>query len=180
MPAKKRPPVEGEIRLGPAMLKLPNEKWRAFARLYVQRPTNYGARNIWDAGFNMKTKTQAAIYSSKLLADPRMLDAIREECRGDLTLLAALAVKTVRTEMRNPKASSGERIKAAEVAMKGANLYGSSFPHMGEMGDERDLLRQAVLLAGQLGVSVAALVGNRLAAELPAPTIEVKAEEIKE
>ena len=86
--------VDEELpRLGPAMLALPNDRWRQFVLLHIQRPRGFGGKNVIEAGFRPNSATAASVDANRLLNDNRIQEALREECVKQFTTLAPLAIK---------------------------------------------------------------------------------------
>lgn len=104
-------------QLGPAMLALPNDRWRAFVECYLLEKPGRGAQTnaARRAGFG-KPSTRAltmARIASRLMRDDRMVAAIAEETRKLLRGGAPEAAKAILELIRNP----GHKDHARAIAM---------------------------------------------------------------
>jgi hypothetical protein len=89
--------------LGPAMRKLPNDKWRMFARAYATGKPGLGAATnaCRAAGFSKNRPDIARKYAWQLVRDPRMIAAIEEEARNVIRLGAPEAARALLNLVRN-------------------------------------------------------------------------------
>jgi hypothetical protein len=114
--------VEVWGELGPAMRKLPNDKWRMFARAYATGKPGLGAitRAARAAGFG-KGGTSAHTHKIawKLSRDDRMIAAIEEEARNVIRLGAPEAARALLNLVRN----EGHKDHARGVGMLLDRLY---------------------------------------------------------
>ena len=95
--------VEVWGELGPAMRKLPNDKWRMFARAYATGKPGLGAATnaCRAAGFSKNRPDIARKYAWQLVRDPRMIAAIEEEARNVIRLGAPEAARALLNLVRN-------------------------------------------------------------------------------
>lgn len=162
-------PKDGEPRLGPAMRALPNDKWRLFVRLHIQRPVGFGAKNVLGAGFQPKSGVAARVDAHRLLHDPRVIAAIQEECHNDFAIMGPLALKATVSSLKTKSAKRGmERLKAAKMVFDRGGLPAVvEQKRTVEIGINPEQVRRIEALAVQLGLDPARLLGDRLAALPP-------------
>jgi hypothetical protein len=93
--------------LGPAMRKLPNDKWRAFVVAYVTGKPGLGAitRAARLAGFGGKGGTSVHLRKQawQLAHDDRMVAAIAETAKKVIRAHAPEAVSALQALIRNPE-----------------------------------------------------------------------------
>jgi hypothetical protein len=85
------------------MRKLPNDKWRMFARAYATGEPGLGALTnaARAAGFSKNKPQWMRKYAWELSRDPRMIAAIEEEARAVIRLGAPEAARALLNLVRN-------------------------------------------------------------------------------
>jgi hypothetical protein len=145
-------------KLGPAMAALPNDRWRRFVTELFSGCTNTIAAER--AGFR-GTQNSLYVTASRLVREPRIKRAIREESEHYLTGNVGLASSVIAGIARNPAAKNRDRLHAAERLMDQAGLgVRQQHDYNITVTDDAQLIREIRAMAQTLGLDAQALLGN--------------------
>jgi hypothetical protein len=151
--------------LGPAMRKLPNDRWRAaaVARFMVQPGRGGGnAAACRIAGFGnaegASTSESMRAIAYKVFHDRRMVEALHE--LGDQFLRGGVpdAIAVVHEIMGDQKHK--DRLKAAQVIINYAHPVQTAHHVTVEHVDDRRMMEFALKLAAEMGIEAGKLVGR--------------------
>lgn len=164
------------------MQALPNDKWRDWCRLFVQRGGHKGSgdRLVQLAGFKAsRAKSSAKVQAHRLLHDPRMQAAIVEETQRFMAFAAPRAAQRVVDALDDE--DTGHALRAANMLFDRVGLHGVTEQRqtVGVDAGSADKLREIALFARMLNLPLAQLpgMGERLAAA--GVVIEGEAEEVE-
>ena len=153
-------------KLGPAMLALPNDKWRRFATMYVMRGEAPGAGPdlVKMAGFGAKTEISLKVQAHRLAHDERMQKAIVEETRRYLVGIAPLAARAVTEVLEDRTQPGAARVGAARAIFDRAGMHEVSEQRQTvELRTDPEQVRRVASMAALLGLPAERLLGSRLA-----------------
>jgi hypothetical protein len=149
--------------LGPAMRKLPSDRWRAaaVARFMVKPGRTPGGGNTAAcrvAGFGDTTPGSMKVTAHRVFHDPRMLAALdelgREFLRGGVPDALAVVYEIMGDERHK------DRLKAAQVIINYAHPVQTAHHVTVEHVDDRRMVDFALKLAAEMGVEAGKLVGR--------------------
>jgi hypothetical protein len=156
-------------KYGPAMLALPNQKWRDTAIAFIEG--GGASRGRGDKGYISAiraagwtgTPMSLQVTASRLFSDGRMQAAIQEEARKRTVTLLPMAI-AAHTEIMNDK-DHKDRLAAARSVMDRAGLHAVTEERkVLEISFGPEQIKRAVMLAKRMNIPLAQLVGPRAAA----------------
>lgn len=155
--------------MGPKMRALPNDRWREFVRQHVARPRGFHAANMRAAGFKAtQTKEALRVGAWKLLQDVRIQEAVLEETRVGMVALGPLGLHAVEKILAGKDGTAADRGSLSMKLFDRIGLHGvQEHRHVGGqyIGDDPERIRRIEAMCEMLGISAAALLGQRLAAQ---------------
>lgn len=152
-----------EATLGPAMLALPNDRWRRFV-VECTQPTTDGRVNYTEAarraGYN-QTQHSLEQTGHHLAHDARVQAAMLEEGQRRLGAAIPLAV-AAHIKIMAESTKNSERQKSADAILDRAGIPRRTEHHVESSTKEtRDQkLERAIRMAKELGLDPKALLGN--------------------
>lgn len=167
-------PKADEPRYGPAMLALPNDRWRHFVEAYMMHTTGTGNDKghlaaCKAAGFT-GTEASLRVTAHRVFHDERVQRAMQEELRRAVVTDGPAARAVMRGIMDNP--AHPMQFAAAKTIMDKAIPAMLEVQHNHEHSIAPEMMTKALQLARSYGMPVEKMLGWKLAAQLPKPTEE--------
>lgn len=155
-------PTAGDWKDGPAMLALPNDRWRDFCRMYVRRGRmGAGDALVRAAGFGVNSGVGRRVQAHRLMHDPRMQAAIIEETQRWMATAAPLAAHRIVAALSEE--DTGVALKAANMIFDRVGLHAVSEQRQTvEHRADPEVFREIAALAMALGIEPRRLLGNRV------------------
>lgn len=123
------------------------------------------------AGYSANSEQALRVQGYRLAHDERIQAAIVEETRRRIKSYGAISAEIIIEIAQDQTAKHADRLKAAQLLMDRAGLHAvsESKQTIEHIGNDPDRVQRVMLLAKNLGIDPAALLGNRVAGALPAP-----------
>ena len=158
-------PLDG-TSFGPAMRALPTELMRNFVSHFVAtgcKPIDAAEA----AGYSASSREALSAQAGRLLRDPRVATALREEQNRVVRADVPLALRTLRDICGNPNAADRDRIKASAEILSRAGMSSTTRQQIDvsvsvQTDSEKD--REITALARELGLddkATQALLGHK-------------------
>lgn len=167
-------PTTDEPRYGPAMLALPNDRWRKAVEAYIIAPAGVGndkghVAAVRAAGFQ-GTPGSLWVTAHRIFHDERVQRAVQEEVRRAVTVDGAVARHVISSIMNNP--AHPMQFAAAKTVLDKAVPAQLEIQHNHEHTIAPEMMSKAIQIARTYNMPMEKLLGWKLAAQLPKPTAE--------
>jgi hypothetical protein len=175
-PHKGRSPATRQPRhkaIGPAMLALASEGQREFVRHFVHSGGVSASESYRSAGYACKAEGADRVGAHRLLADPKVQDALLEYARQHLRAGGIRALAFLQGVIGDDRFKTSDQVKAAEILAKAS---GVAFPAESRLVVEHTESReeQVQRVIDALGVGMARQIMGKLVDDV----LDVEAREI--
>lgn len=157
--------------MGPAMLALPNDKWRGVVRAFVHG--GGGSKGRTDKGYSTALRAAGyegtdgaiAVAASRMFSDARLKAAIVEEAQAAMIADIPIALEGQREILADP--GHKDRASMIKSVFDRTGLHAvveERITHEVEVSPQS--VERAKQIAQKMGISLAALLGHRIAAQV--------------